>query len=394
MHHLRNLSIDRSLLLPKTFYFFFFAALASLIPFLTLHYEQIGLSGRQIGLLTGIPPLMTILGAPLFGGLADATRQHQLFLRLAIGSTLVTILGVYMAPTFFWLLPFVITFAFFFAPIIPLMDNTVLDLLGDRKDQYGKQRLLGSIGWGLAGPIVGLLAEAGLQWAFYGYFVFMFGALLTALRFPVSQASIGRQFWGGLRLLLANWQMAIFLVVAFSGGMALSIINNYLFLYLNELGASTTLMGFSLTTGTIGELVVLYFSDRLLDRLGTRGLLILALLTFVGRVLAYAYIQTAWLVLVIQLLHGPSFAAMWIAGVAYTDDVAPPGMGATAQGLFSGIMIGLGAAFGAMIGGLLYEEVGSVLMFQWTGLGILPALLLFVLAGKRTMKLKPTPTKL
>lgn len=45
------------MILPKAFYFFFYAAAASLIPFLSLYYEHLGLNGRQIGLLTGLMPL-------------------------------------------------------------------------------------------------------------------------------------------------------------------------------------------------------------------------------------------------------------------------------------------------------------------------------------------------
>ncbi len=70
-------STDHPLVAAKTFYFFFFAAMASFAPFLTLYFEQIGLTGRQIGLLVGISPLVTLFSAPLFGGLADLTRQNK-----------------------------------------------------------------------------------------------------------------------------------------------------------------------------------------------------------------------------------------------------------------------------------------------------------------------------
>ena len=40
-------------------------------------------------------------------------------------------------------------------------------------------------------------------------------------------------------------------------------------------------------------------------------------------------------VLPINLLHGPSFAVLWAAGVADADAAAPPGLAPPAQGLFS-----------------------------------------------------------
>jgi len=42
-----------------TYYFLYYAALASLHPFLTLFYQSLGLSGSQIGLLTSLPALVS-----------------------------------------------------------------------------------------------------------------------------------------------------------------------------------------------------------------------------------------------------------------------------------------------------------------------------------------------
>jgi PPP family 3-phenylpropionic acid transporter len=99
------------------------------------------------------------------------------------------------------------------------------------------------------------------------------------------------------------------------------------------------------------------------------------------------------LALFIQLLHGPSFAAMWVAGVTQADRMAPPGLGATTQGIFSGVTMGLGSAFGAMTGGLLYENFGAAATFMWAGFGMLFGLGLFVLADWGVVKLRVMLTK-
>ena len=103
---------------------------------------------------------------------------------------------------------------------------------------------------------------------------------------------------------------------------------------------------------------------------------------------AYSLMRTPWLVLPIQLLHGPAFSAMWAAGVSYAAEIAPEGMGATAQGLFSGVAMGLRSALGAFIGGLLFEGLGAALMFRWGGVSAVLGLLLFVLAEGGPLGLK------
>src|SRR6185295_16048526 len=72
----------------KAFYFWYFAAVGSYIFFLSLYYRQIGLGDRQIGLLTGLPPLMTMISAPFWGLLSDRLGRRRWLLTAACLATL------------------------------------------------------------------------------------------------------------------------------------------------------------------------------------------------------------------------------------------------------------------------------------------------------------------
>jgi len=377
------LSIDRPMVLPKAFYLLYYGAAASLLPFLPIYYQSIGLSGKEIGVLVAIPPLLMLVGAPLWGGLADATHQHKRLLMLAVSLALISVVALSLTSRFVIFIPVVAAYALFIAPVMPLIDNTVMEMLGERRSKYGKQRFWGAVGWGIAALLVGWWVErSGLHWTFIIYIVVMSAGLLVIWFLPVRQTSIGSKFWQGLRSLLLNWQWAIFLLLVFIGGTILSMISSFLFLYLNDMSASKTVMGLSLTVATISEMPVLFFSEHILKRWSARGLLTFALLISAFRSLAYSFISTSALVVLVQLLHGPSFSAMWIAGVSYANKIAPQGMGATAQGLFSGVQLGLAGTFGGLIGGLLYENLGAVMMFRWVGMIGLAAVLLFLLLGR------------
>ena len=151
-------------------------------------------------------------------------------------------------------------------------------------------------------------------------------------------------------------------------------------------------MGLSLLVATISEVPIFFFGDRLLQRWGARGLLLFALGANVVRMFSYALMPAAWLVLPIHLLHGLTFSAMWMASVSYANRAAPPGMGATAQGLLSGISMSLAGATGALLGGLFYETVGPAAMFGWSGVCVLLGLLFFAIAGRRARDLQQTTT--
>jgi hypothetical protein len=65
---------------PFTFNFLLYAAFAFVAPYIVLYYQGLGFTGTQIGLLTGIVPLITLFSSPLWTGLADATHRHRLLM--------------------------------------------------------------------------------------------------------------------------------------------------------------------------------------------------------------------------------------------------------------------------------------------------------------------------
>ena len=349
---------------PNAYYFLFYAAAASLSPFLVLYYQSLGLGGRQIGVLMAVPSIILVFGAPLWTGYADAYRRHKLFFSLATLGAIISALIIGRLDHFSLLILVSGAYAFFFSAIMPLMDNTVMSMLGDRRSQYGRIRLWGAVGWGLAAPLMGALIErGGIHWAFRGYAGVMFIAMLMGLQMPLSLAHAGEPFWRGVRKLLSR-RILLFLALIFVGGLCLSALSNFLFLYMETLGASKTLMGLVLTAATLSEIPMFFYSDRLLRRWGARGLFLFSLGAYAVRSLLYSIVTVAWPILIIQLLHGATFSTMWVAAVSYASEIAPPGLGATAQGLVSTVMFGIGSAAGALAGGVLYQDFGGAWMFR------------------------------
>jgi PPP family 3-phenylpropionic acid transporter len=368
---------------PKLAYFTYFAGMGSIMPFLVLYYAQIGLTGQEIGLLTGIAPLVTLVAAPLWGGLADITQRYRGMLLLAIGGYMLAIALLSHTSQLLWLAPLVVLYAFCSAPIIPLVDNAVLNMLGERRAEYGKQRLWGSAGWGASAVLMGMVVQRlGLLWGFYGALLFLALHGLIVNRLQVSQVRMGGNYWQGLRLLVTNRTWVVLLITLFINGIGASFTNNFLFLYLKTLHASEQLMGFGLGVASISELPAFFFADQLLGRWGARGLLIAALLAQVIRMFAYALMPAPEFILVINLLHGLTFSAMWVAAVAYANQHTPPGLGATVQGLLSVFSMSLGGILGAILGGALYDRIGPAAMFGWAGVATVGGVIFFVLAGR------------
>jgi len=369
--------------IPGAYYFLYYAAAASLSPFLALYYQSLGLDGHQIGILASIPSIVMIFTIPLWTGYADAHHKHRALFTLATLGSIAFVFAIKVLNGFGWLILAVVVYAGFFSSIMPFMDGAMMSTLGGEKSQYGRIRLWGAVGWGLAAPLMGVLTERnGIQWIFWMYAALMFISLLFGLQIPLSLGHAGEPFWHGIRKLLSP-RILHFLTLVFVGGLCLSALSNFLFLYMESLGATKTLMGFSLTAATLSELPMFFFADRFLKRWGARGLLLFSMSAYVLRSLLYSFVVAPWIFLFIQLLHGATFSAMWVAVVSYASEIAPPGLDATAQGLVSATMFGIGSATGALLGGLFYQDVGGAWMFRLMAGIAFVSLILFFITEKR-----------
>jgi len=158
-----------------------------------------------------------------------------------------------------------------------------------------------------------------------------------------------------------------FLALVTLMGTAVGVIDGYLFLYLDELGGSETLMGTCLTFTCLVEVPVFFFSSHILNALGVDGTLHLVMAAFVVRLLAYStllYWPSPWLVLPVELLHGITFGCAWAAGTEKCAILAPATLRATMVGMFQSAYFGLGRGLGALLGGLIYGSHGGPVMFR------------------------------
>ena len=257
----------------RAFYAFYFASGAFLSPFLVLTYRELGLNGQRIGVLRGTAPLITVVAAPLWGALVDATRRHKLVRMVAIAGSWLAVLILSATRMYGALIAVLAGYAILGAPVIPLVDNAVVTLLGEERSRYGQQRLWGVVGWGIAGLAAGTLIERyGLSLAFLGYLVLMACTGLMALAIPSADRrssdarSVSDQHTdlssgqptlvSDMRRLFLDRRWVVFLLVVLVGGLFHAVEMSYLMLYMDALGASKTLMGIALLVGTISEVPV------------------------------------------------------------------------------------------------------------------------------------------
>ncbi|XP_022788501.1 major facilitator superfamily domain-containing protein 6-like [Stylophora pistillata] len=69
---------NQKYVVSKMFYFFYFAALGAILPFLPLFYKQLGLPAKKAGIISGIQPFISFAFTPMWGALSDKTKKGKL----------------------------------------------------------------------------------------------------------------------------------------------------------------------------------------------------------------------------------------------------------------------------------------------------------------------------
>ena len=353
--------------IPFSFNFLFFAGMASIVPYFVLYYQQLGFSGAQISILAGLPPLVTIFFSPFWTNLADRTGRHKLIMSMGCLMVIATDLLFPALTSFGAVLSVVLLINVFISPVSPLADSATMHMLTGQREMYGRIRIGGTIGWGVASPIAGaLIAHYGLKmgfWASAAVFVLVL-VLCQGFTFGKPEPAETR---GSIRDLLSQRAWIYFMIYAFFGGVLLNSTSNFLSPYIKELGGNEVHVGMINLVAAFSELPAFFFGNRLLRKFGSHRLMLISLGITGLRSFLFALSPTPVFAILAQMLNGMTFAAMWTAGVAYADEHSPAGLKATGQGMLGAMTFGIGSAVGGFLGGFLLENVGGRGLFLTFG---------------------------
>ncbi|MDT8307856.1 MAG: MFS transporter [Anaerolineae bacterium] len=377
--------------LPGALYFTYFMALGSFMPFINLYYERMGLSGIQIGILAATPLLISSATVLLWGSLADVLHLHSRMLQmnLLLGAGAVFLLAT--GRSFQALLALVAVYAFFTAPIVPLLDSSALEASRDSGRSYGQLRAWGAVGWSISTIVIGLIIERfAIRYLFYGYVALIMVTFAFALFQPRRAEVLTSSLRQGLAKLLADQALLLFLLSVLLISLTLSAVNAFFSIYLDGIGAGEANIGLAWAVASLSEIPVMLYSGRLVRRIGSTGLIKISFVTFAIRWLLYSVIHTPALAIAVQALHGLSFATFLVGAVTFVNERAPSGLSTTAQSLFNLVAFGIGSIIGSVLGGYLYQSAGMFFLFRVLSAIAMAGFLLFV-GGQRRSRAQPVP---
>ena len=341
------------------------SALGAVGPYLAVTLGRAGIEGGVVALLMGVAPLFRLLFGPAAGWIADRFHAETRVLRTATGMAALGALGVALAaPTPLGRAAGIagtIVLSAGRVAILPAIDGAILKALGTRSARYGRVRSWGSLGYLAAAVLAPLVVPSGNP--------IVLGVVLSVLLFvatcvlPRLPAGTPTAVGPALRALGSSSAIRWILLGAALHYAPIGTYDLYFAVYVKELGLPLWATGVSIALGVGVEVLVLWLGEPLLRRFAPTTLLRFAVILGVPRWLGTALLPWPWMIVALQVVHGVSFGAFWIAVVALLAKRAPHAIQTSAQTLLSAAVGGLGALLAAAGGGLVLARAGGRAMF-------------------------------
>jgi nucleoside transporter len=343
--------------------------------------STLGFDGGQIGLAYGSTAVAAIVSPFLVGMLADrffATQRVLATLHLVGGACLwlaasQTGFGAFYA----WLL----AHALCFMPTLALSNSIAFAHLGDAQRDFPRVRVLGTVGWIVAGLVIGRLGIESTATpmriaAVAALTLGVFSFVLPHTPPPAKGTKVTVRDVLGLDALALLKDQAFFLFILGSFALCIPLQFYYAFtnLFLNEVGMAAPAA--KQTLGQVSEVGFLLMLPWFLQRLGVRRILLVGMFAWALRYVAFAYGDAgngAWLLYAGILLHGVCYDFFFVTGQMYVDQRAPAAIRASAQGFLALVTLGLGNFIGSWSAGQIVESRALADGHAWTEIWLIPA---------------------
>ncbi|MEH6546866.1 MAG: MFS transporter [Sneathiella sp.] len=358
------------------FYFALFLVVGFQLPFWPVWLSHKGLSLEQIGIVISAPIWIKIIFIPIFASLADRLGRRRALL-VTLSAISLGLYQIYFVAEGFWqILSLGMIIGVFISPYAALGDNLVLTLARNHKIDYARIRLWGSISFILASVGGGwILEDRTPDYILLVIVASAFLLFLCCILLPETPLQKPKTQHKGLRRLLKDRYFMAFLVTAglIQGSHAVLYTSGTL--QWQQQGISDLAIGLLWAEGVIVEIILFALANRFLRRFSSIQLLLLGGIAGFVRWLSMGFEPELEFLLLLQILHGFTFASAHLGAMRYISETIPVEISARAQGLYSAISVGLIMGVGLFISGYLFKYFASGAYFFMAG-GCLFALII------------------
>ena len=363
--------------------------------------ETLRFNGQQVGLAYGSTAIAAMISPFFVGMIADrffATERMLAALHILGG---VLLLYVSTLTEFGLFYPVLIIYTLCYMPTLALTNSISFHNMQEPAREFPRVRVLGTIGWIVAGYVIDLLGfgkSAGMFQAAAGASIVL--GLFSLMLPHTPPAKLGhaitvRDVLGLDALkLMKERSFAIFVIASFLICIPLSFYYAFANPFLSQIGVSNPTS--KMTLGQWSEIGFMVVMPWFFVRLGVKWMLIVGMLAWTLRYVLFAFGDAGslvWMLYLGILLHGICYDFFFVTGQIYMDQKAPADLRAAAQGFIAFVTLGVGMFIGSVVSGRvvdMYRLTES--LNDWRSIWLVPAfasgfvLVLFALMFKPTGK--------
>lgn len=343
-------------------------------------------TGEQIGLAAGATAVGAIVSPFLVGFVADRLAATERMLAVLHGAGAVLLYIASRQTGFGPLYSVVLLYCFFFMPTLSLTNSLAFRQMSDPQTQFGPIRVMGTLGWIVAGLLVGALRVEATAWpmrlAALSSAIMAVYSLTLPHTPPVAAAtdwSFSSIFPREAVKLLGDRSVAVFAAASFLICIPLQFYYAFTNLFLNQRGVVNA--AGKMTGGQMSELFCMLLLPFFFRRLGVKYMLVTGMLAWAARYLFFAYgnsTSLVWMFWAGILLHGICYDFFFVTGQIYIDQKASPHLRAAAQGMITFLTYGVGMFVGSWLSGSIVQRYSTTVdgaqTYDWRAVWLFPAI--------------------
>ena len=352
-------------------YFFYFAILGLISPYLSVFLDGKGFSSLELGEIFAMLTATKIVAPSLWAVLADKTGQQLLIIRLGAFFALISFMLLFWLDSY-WPISFSLAlFSLFWTAILPQLEVFTLNSVRRSNKIYARIRLWGSVGFIVlamfAGQIMAYYEQPDLSQTFissYTHAFVLMGCVILSCLLLSTIAIKPKRIVAKVHtqaLALKGKLLAPRFVIFFIAGVLLQIsfgpYYGFFALFLRDLAYSGIAVGLLISLGVVAEILVFIFASSFFKHFSLKVLLTFSLAVTAFRWLLVAYYaQSVWVLAFTQLIHAASFALFHSASMLFISSHFTSCQQSRGQAVYLGGVYGVGGAMGAYVAGALWLD--------------------------------------